>query len=231
VGPLDLSPRIECKMFRFLKRIFGGARAEKERIDGLLRQLKQMRGDLGQDLPLADLRPVLIPSSILEGGDWFGPHHYFSKLPVSLTWAYMRSENTMQYLSRDHASKLTADGIDWRSVARSALYEDSKKRPWMSRRNPNDESVGVAAVLQDDLGATRLLCFDQLCSIFPNGFRFFVPERYTAFVLADDSPADIEAQLVGMVQQTRRNADVPMSLEPFSHVLLREVLVEAGELS
>lgn len=218
-------------MFRFLRRLLVGDRAEKQRIDGMLRQLKQMQGDLGKDLPIADLRPVLIPSSILDGGDWFGPHHYFSKLPVSLTWAYMRSENTMQYLSSDHAAKLTAEGIDWRSVARNALYDDSRKRPWMSRRNPNDESIGMAAVLQDDLGATRLLCFDQLCSIFPNGFRFFVPDRYTAFVLADDSPADVEAHLVGMVQQVHRNADVPMSLEPFSHSLLKEALVEAGELS
>ena len=211
--------------------MFAGDRAEKERIDGMLRQFKQMQGDLGKELPVADLRPVLIPSTILEGGGWFGPHHYFSKLSVSLTWAYMQSENTMQYLSSDHAEKLTADGIDWRSVARNALYDDSRQRPWMSRRNPNNESVGLAAVLQDDLGVTRLLCFDQLCSMFPNGFRFFVPDRYTAFILADDSPVDVEAHLVGMVQKVHRDAGVPMSLEPFRHLLLKEALVEAGELS
>src|SRR5687767_10345285 len=108
-------------MFAFLKRILGARRGERELADRVLRQVRQMSADLGADLPLSDLRPVLVPSSILSDGNWFGPHHHFETLPLSLTWAYRRPENTLQYLSADQAETLAADGIDWRAVARDAL--------------------------------------------------------------------------------------------------------------
>ena len=173
---------------------------------------------------------MLIPSSILADGDWFGPHHHFEKLPLSLTWACLRPESTLQYLSAERAEKLAADGIDWRAAARAALFADSKARPWTFKRSPGGDSA-AAAVLQDDLRASRLLCLGQLDAMFPKGFGFFVPNRDCVLVLADDAPPEVREQTAAMVRQLHERADVPMSLEPFDHLLLREALAEAGELS
>jgi hypothetical protein len=218
-------------MLGFLKRILGRKRAEDELTETLLRQAKQMSADLGADLPLADLRPVLIPSSIVADGQWFGPHHHFENLPLSLAWGYVRPENTLQYLSRARADELNAEGIDWRAAARGNLLEESRRRTWTFRRHPEDDSVCVAVILHDDLGCDRLYCMEQLLEMFPDGFRFFVPNRYRAFLLAENAPAGIREQMDGWVREAYDTADVPMSLEPFSHVLLKKALVEAGELA
>jgi hypothetical protein len=217
-------------MLNFLRRLFGRGDSEGESTEGLLRQLEQMRGDLGAELPLEDLRPVLIPSSILSGGEWFGPHHYFEDLPLSLTWAHMRPQCTMQYLSTEHAEKMTTQGIDWRTLARNALLADSKARTWTFRRHP-DHDAAAAAVLQDELGASRLLCLDQIDPMFPNGFSFFVPNRYGVFLLAEDAPKEIRDSIAKFVRQAYKEADVPMSLEPFSHTVIRKALIEAEQLS
>jgi hypothetical protein len=217
-------------MFARIRNFFAG-RARQDQTEGLLRQLEQLKKDLDAELPLADLRPVLIPSSILASGDWFGPHHYFAGLPVSLAWAYMRPENSMQYLSKAAAEKLAGEGIDWRSTARHALFEDSKRLPWTFKPHPQDPSRPVAGILRPDaLGASRLFCYQQLLHFFPSGFQWFVPERWSAFLLSPDAPPEIQTDLKRFVQQAHNQADVPMSLEPCDHLLLMEALAAAGEL-
>jgi hypothetical protein len=215
-------------MLPFLRRILGLDRSEKQQTAQLLRQFQQLKADLGADLPLEDLRPVLIPTSIFSQDMWVGPYHRFDHLPLSLTWAYMRSESTMQYLATDKAEKLEAEGIDWRSVAREALFADSNARKWTFRRNAEDDSVCAALVLHDDLGASRLLCLDQIREMIPNGFSFFVPDRNVVFVLADDAPREIRDQMAEWVHKAYREAEVPMSLEAFTHIQFEQALKGVG---
>lgn len=83
-----------------------------------------MRHDLKltpDEIPLADLRPVLMPSPILATGKWVGPYHYFPELPVSMTWAFLRPQQTMLYLSQDFAGRST-------SKCRTGVEERGK--PW-----------------------------------------------------------------------------------------------------
>jgi hypothetical protein len=201
-------------MLKLLRRLLGGG--EEKETERLLRQYQQLKEDLGADLPLEDLRPVLIPSSILSGGNWFGPHHHFPELPLSLTWAYVRPEHTMQYLSQEQADKLTAEGADWKTTARTALAADSKARTWTFRRNPENESLCAAIVLHE---------------MIPNGFTFVVPNRDTVFLLADDAPREIRDQMAEWVHKAYREADVPMSMEAHTQASLENALREAGELS
>jgi len=104
---------------------------------------------------------------------------------------------------------------------------DSEARPWTFKRTPGGDSA-AAAVLQDELGASCLLCLGQLDAMFPNGFWFFVPNRDCVLVQADDAAPEVREQTAAMVRQLRERADVPMSPAPFSHLLLREALAEAG---
>src|SRR5438093_12675020 len=81
-------------------------------------QLEQLREDLRGDsseFPITDLRPVLIPSAILAPGTWVGPYHYFSGLPISLTWAYLRPNQTMMYLSDRAVASLEKRRVDCRT--------------------------------------------------------------------------------------------------------------------
>src|SRR2546423_3143764 len=139
------------------------------------RALNQMRRDVKQgrknELPLADLRPVLIPSPILAHGKWVGPYHYFPELPVSLTWAYLRPHGTLLYLSQNVAESLDQHAADWRRKAREALTRDFGLKPWTHVFPGASGAPEAVALMHDDgLGPSRLLCAHELGAQFPGGF-------------------------------------------------------------
>jgi hypothetical protein len=212
-------------MLNFMKSLLGLG-PSKRQIEQMKQQVKQMTADLGADLPISELRPVLIPSSIFSSGGWFGPHHYFENIPLSLTWAYMRPNNTMQYLMTAKAEELNASGIDWKHEARQRLEADVLAKPWQMRRDKQDDSV-LIAVLQDEIGVSRLLCLDILLDMFPNGFEFFVPNRYCAFVVSANA-SDKDRDDVKQMVRKALEFDVAMSEQPHSHEQLVSYLTEAG---
>lgn len=196
-------------------------------------QFEHLREDLrrdASDFPLSDLRPVLIPSPILATGKWVGPFHYFSHLPVSLTWAYLRPGQTMIYLAHDTVASLEARGVDWRAAARDALNRDFQARPWSHEfRNESGTAEGFALMHEDGLGPSRLLCTRGLLRNFPEGFQFFVPERSCAFVLRRTASAAVRASLEQVVTKCFERADVPMSTSGFRHQELVAALDSIGE--
>lgn len=212
-------------MLNFIKRLIGIG-PSKSQIEQMMQQLQQMKADLGADLPIAELRPVLIPSSIFSHSGWFGPYHYFDSIPLSLTWAYMRPNNTMQYLMTAKAEELTASGVDWKREARARLEADVLAKPWQMRRDKQDDRV-VLAVLQDEIGVSRLLCLDILLDMFPDGFEFYAPNRYCSIVVsphASDKDREDVRQMVGQALKF----DVAMSDQPHRHQLLVSYLSESG---
>lgn len=219
-------------MFRRIRELLFGASpaeaAQRAQLDQLVRNLQEGTGGL----PLCDLRPVLIPSSIFDKGWWIGPYHHFPALPVSLTWAYLCPENTMQYLTDDAAARLTAEGIDWRTSSREALRADFDREPWSRASRTEEGALGAVALLHDDgLGPSRLLCYDGLLKLFPDGFQLYVPDRYSAFLLSNTAPPAFLDGVTHSVRHVHQNAGVPMSLDPHAHSLLREALASAGELA
>jgi hypothetical protein len=197
------------------------------------RQLEQLREDLRREpseFALDTLRPVLIPSPILATGTWVGPYHHFADLPVSLTWAHLRPNQTMIYLSHDAVASLDGRGIDWRTIARDALAGDFHARPWTHEfRNESGEMEGIALMHADGLGPSRLLCSRRLLQQFGEGFEFFVPERSCALVLGSNASVDVRASVESVVTQCLEHADVPMSGLGFGHQALLSALDAVGE--
>jgi hypothetical protein len=208
-------------------------RRKPEPIDIGDRQLRQLRGDLDGDppsFPLSELRPVLIPSSILEMGTWVGPYHHFSTLPVSLTWAYQRPEQTMMYLTHDMVQALETAHIDWRREARDSLVREFDRRPWSHEfRGASGDVEGVALLHDDGRGPSRLLCVRRLLGLLPDGFDFYVPERSCALLISRGAGADVRERVIQVVQQCLEAADVPMSSQPVAHELLLDALDPIGE--
>jgi hypothetical protein len=183
------------------------------------------------ELPLSDLRPVLIPSPILAKGRWVGPYHYFPELPVSLTWAFLRPHRTMLYLSEDVAASLDQQTADWRRKAREAFTKDFRVKPWTHVfRGASGTTEAVALMHDDGLGPSRLLGAREFLAQFPGGFTFFVPERSCAVVLAATASPDVVAKVEHVVEKCFDAADVPMSKSGFRHEVLIGALTEAGEL-
>jgi hypothetical protein len=211
-------------MLNFIKRLFGRG-SSKSQIEQMMLQVQQMKADLGTDLPIAELRPVLIPSSIFSRGSWVGPYHYFENIPVSLTWAYMRPNDTMQYLTTAKADELTAAGVEWKREARTRLEAEAMAKPWQMRRDKQTDRV-MLALLQDEIGVSRLLCLDTLLDMFPDGFEFYVPNRYCSIVVSPHASDQDQADVKRLVQESLK-FDVAMSDQPHSHKLLVSYLTEA----
>jgi hypothetical protein len=181
--------------------------------------LAQMRRDIGahpSSYPIEDLRPVLIPSPILELEDWIGPKHHFGSLPVSLTWAYLRPENTMMYLSFDAAASLEARGIDWRVCAKQAVQQHFVQQLWTHEFTGESGAVEAVALLHSDgLGPSRLLCLEELRRKLPDGFLWSVPERSCALVISKTASRQVRGKVVTAIERCYASADVPMSKEEF----------------
>ena len=201
--------------------------------DSAVAQLEQMRSDLDLDstsFPADDLRPVLIPSPILEAGDWVGPYHHFPDLPLSLTWVFLRPQHTMRYLSTKAAAAFDAKGVNWRATARLALVKEFENHPWTHEfRSETGDVEAVGLLHADGLGPSRLIMCRALARHFGEGFLFFAPERYSAFVLSANASAKVRDNVGRAVHQYFSGADVPMSESGYSHALLREALERADE--
>lgn len=216
-------------MFRLLSRWL---RHKPDR-NGSVAQLEQLRNDLDVDptsFPLDDLRPALIPSPILETGRWVGPYHYFPDLPVSLTWAFLRPQQTMMYLSTAAADAFDSKGIDWRTTARLALAREFDTHPWTHEFHNERGDLEAVVLLHDDgLGPSRLIMYRRLAQQFPTGFIVFVPERSCALVMSAKASAEVRDSVEKAVHRCFTGAEVPMSERGYDHTLLREALDRVGE--
>jgi hypothetical protein len=208
-------------MFDWIRKLRRAAPASSE--------LQQMMVDLKspEGFPITELRPVLIPSSIFELDHWIGPYHHFENLPVSLTWAYMRPNQTMQYLNSATAVALEAKGCDWRSAALNALSGDVARQPWTHEWKNASGAVRAVALMHDDgVGPSRLCMLSRYDLLFPEGFTFFVPERSCAILLSNDAESIVRDRITSVVERCHRDAEVPMHNEPFTSDELRASLAQ-----
>lgn len=191
--------------------------------------IRQLRRDVGADpstFSVEDLRPVLIPSAILSYDRWVGPRYYVGSLPVSLTWAYLRPENTMIYLSFDAVAWLEAHHIDWRRSAKASLHQDFDNRPWTHEFRDESGLQAVALLHADGLGPSRLLCAEELKRSLSGDFDWYVPERSCAFVISKNASSSIRDKVATAIRRCYESAEVPMSMEALSSEALG-VVVEA----
>lgn len=196
-------------------------------------QLRQLCNDVERDptsFSIEDLRPVLVPTPIFETGRWVGPYFHFADLPVSLTWAFLRPQQTMMYLSTAAVTAFEAKSIDWRAAARFALAREFDSHPWTHAfNNPRGELEAVAFMHEDGLGPSRLIMYHKLKQRFPLGFTIFVPERSCALLVSAKASTEVRASVEKAVHGCFTAADVPMSESGYDHTLLKEALDRASE--
>ena len=132
----------------------------------------------------------------------------------------------MQYRMTAKADELTEAGVEWKREARARLEAEVLAKQWQMRRDKQTDRV-VLAVLQDEIGVSRLLCLDTLLDMFPDGFEFYVPNRYCSIVVSPHASDKDHADVKRLVQESLK-FDVAMSDQPHSHKLLVSYLTEAG---
>ena len=182
-------------------------------------RLRQMKSDVSAagEFPIEELRPVLIPSSIFEGGVWVGPYHHFTNLPVSLTWAYLRPQQTMLYLDHETVLRLEQRGVDWRSSALLEMEREVGDHPWTHEWKNQSGTLGAVALMHEDgIGPSRLICLSHYNAHFPAGFSFYVPERSCAILISKDADSGLVEKIKSVVEACNSSAGVPMGVLAYS---------------
>ena len=148
---------------------------------------------------------------------------------MSLTWAYLRPENTMVYLSFAAAAWLEARRIDWRRSAKASLHRDFANQPWTHEYKDESGVQAVALLHADGLGPSRLLCAEELKRRLLGDFNWYVPERSCAFVISKSASSAIRDTVTAAVRGCQESADVPMSTEAFPAEILDSVVGALNE--
>jgi hypothetical protein len=148
------------------------------------RQLQQLHESLNlpvEALPLDRLFPVLCPAAFFERGDWPGPFDRLVTPELALTWAFDQPQETMLYLSHEHASYLNAQGVDYRIQAIANLRANSNPA-WSHQKKVDGDLQWVALMHDDGFGPSRVLLSGTLGEAFPRGYLVAIPERSCGLV-------------------------------------------------
>jgi hypothetical protein len=140
-----------------------------------------------------DLMPVVIPTKIVIHPLWPGISTPWRDV-LSVTWAWFYKPNTTTYLTKSEARELTANHVSFAQIACDNLRRFSSNRVWTHAKEEAGRVQFLAMLHEDGLGPSRLLLREELRQMFPEGFRFCVPERTCAVVFSKwANPAALDA--------------------------------------
>jgi hypothetical protein len=135
-----------------------------------------------EQVEIAKLFPLFVPSSFFQLGNWPGPYTRLRVSRISLTWSIHLPDQTMRYVDRDTARYWDKKGIDWKQLALRNLAEHTDKNPATHEfRRTDGKLYGIAMMHPDGIGPSRLLLQDRISAIFPEGYRIALPEMSCAF--------------------------------------------------
>lgn len=168
---------------------------------------------------IATLVPIIILKTYNESGNWVGPVDDLRHPLFSLTWVHLHEPSSMEYLTHAEADNYKNQSIDFREVALNNLAERSPGLFTHSKYDGDEFIYGI--MMQDDgLGSSRLLLlnefdFEEMDSVFPEGYTFALPERSVAMVIRKDASSDNIDEFCKLVKNCYENGTTPMSPELF----------------
>src|SRR5262245_22136853 len=98
------------------------------------------------DLDLDDLRPILVPISFFEAGNWPGPVCRRGTSGIGLTWVVLQPSQTMLYVSNRAQSYWESRGVDWRQRALANLSRQGEPA-WTHEFRRDSGSVYAVALM------------------------------------------------------------------------------------
>src|SRR5262245_58529921 len=185
----------------FFQRLFrSDDPSPKEQLE-VLRQSLDLTPD---QIDISDVFPLFAPASFFTTGKWHGPYELLQVPGLGLTWAVEQPKQTMLYVSRTTAAYWENAGRDWRQEAMRTLAKRSGPdlcTGHCPREQNPDEYYALVFMHPDGYGPSRLLFWEQLKEIFPQGYLVALPEMSCGLALAADATASERAKIEDIVHQ------------------------------
>ena len=186
--------------------------------------LRRELGRAAEEFDLSDLIAVLVPRTFSETGHWPGPIYRLAAGDFDQTWAVLRPDNALVYVSRAMQALWESRGEPWRDIADQNLRRLAEAEPFSHVCTREDGSTYMAVMnYGQNLAASRLLVPGLLQTTFPEGYLVAVPEM-TCAVAFSARPNEHEAQEIdGLISRLFENGSEPVSLLHYSPTALWEV--------
>ena len=160
---------------------------------------------------LANLYPLIVPSTYIESGAWDLPHLPLTPADLILTWVILHPGQTMIYVTADQIREWKKDGVHWRDVALNNMRRDTGNNPAThEKRDANGLVQWIAMMQPDGLGSSRVLMANELRNLFPEGYQVAIPERSVGLALSANASSEHQASFLDLVQNCQRDGTVPM---------------------
>jgi len=165
---------------------------DADKIDVLRRELAKPP----EAFAISDLVPMLVPRAFSETEHWPGPIYRLAAGDFDQTWAVLRPDDAIVYVSRPMQALWEAQGQPWRQIADENLRRLAETEPFSHVSARDDGSAFMVNMLYgQNMGPSRLLVPDLLKSTFPGGYRVAVPEM-TCAVAFTSTPSRDEAKVI-----------------------------------
>ena len=192
-------------------------------------QLEELRRSLSmppENLPLADLVPVFVPASFFESGNWPGPYVLLRAKPLAVTWAILRPQNTMLYVSKDAADYWERKHLPWREQAMENLVRLSENTLTSHHFSRTDGTAYALVMMHDDgVGPSRLLLNGHIKDIFPEGYSVAIPERSVGIALRRGASETEQLKIQELVKKCFNEGTAPVSPSMFDP---EEIVVDSS---
>jgi hypothetical protein len=193
--------------------------------------VRQLRADLDlrpDQIDIAEVLPIFVPSSFFAHGNWVGPFSRLRAPGIGLTWSVPMPNQTMRYVDHEMKRHWEAQQLDWKTLAMNNLSRQTNENPGgvRERRSPANEPYSIAFMFEDGYGPSRLLLRESLALRFPAGYRVAMPEMSCGFAFAKDLPEEELAMVQGVIDHCYRNGTrrfVPGSYDPDDLLPVEEV--------
>jgi hypothetical protein len=108
-------------------------------------------------MSLEFLRPLIVPNSYFEHGDFPAPHVPLKAPDLALTCVLLKEPASMLYVQPQTAIEWQQEGIWWQVAAINAMRKADGGLVWTKERRDGDGSLMWIGLMHDDgLGSSRL---------------------------------------------------------------------------
>ena len=173
------------------------------------------------DADLAVVQPLIVPADYGRYNNFPAPLIPLAEPSLALTWVALTRPDWMVYVTPSVAAGWEARGVDLYDRAMANMREADAGRTWTHEQaDERDRLVWVAMMQDDGLGSSRLLCREELESVFPMGYEVALPDRSCGMALSNSATAVQRSEFLAMVQRCFEGATIPMLGEILSSAAL-----------
>jgi hypothetical protein len=169
---------------------------------------------------LADIFPLIVPSSYYRKGIWDLPHYQFPDEKYLLTWVFFNAGSAMSYITLENFAELNKNNKGWQQQAFENLrHSITGQENFFTHQNQTEGNDGIkflAFLHSDGIGSSRILLDYELAKAFPDGYYVALPDRSCGLVIPKSISSKNLKEVKELIKTMFKDATTPMSAELYS---------------